>query len=47
MGQQWLLICRLCCLRNERAAVAVGHGDETRSHVIAEQRKLRDVGSVF
>ena len=31
-------------LGDDRAAVAVGGGDEARSHVIAEERKLRDVG---
>jgi hypothetical protein len=43
MAQQRLLR-GLRCFRDEHAAAAVGRGDKTRSHVVAEERKLCDVG---
>ena len=46
-GQRHQLVRRLRRLRDERAAVAVGCGDETRSHAVAEKRDSRDVGSLL
>ena len=45
--RQQRLLPRLRCLREQRAAVAVGCGDKTHSHVVAEKRNFRDVGSLL
>src|ERR1700719_3236296 len=39
-GQWHQLVRRLRPLRDERAAMAVGCGDKTRGHVVAEERHL-------
>jgi hypothetical protein len=46
-GQWHKLVRCLHRLRDERAAAAVGGGDETRGHVVAEEGNFRDVGSLL
>ncbi len=43
-GQQRLL--RLRCFGDERAAVAVGRGDEASGHVVAEERDARGMAAI-
>ena len=45
MRQQRLLLLWIC-FRNQRAAMAVGHGDKASGHVVAEERERRRVPAI-